>query len=109
VSGVTCGIARRRRRADTGGMRKWATLALGFVVAVGLAFPARAAAPQQRYVAQGDNFVLLAFMSSWTGIPVRGLVSFVPTADHATVTIHDALATGSVRVVISSADGVRYV
>jgi hypothetical protein len=89
-------------------MRKLGTLALGVLLALGLMSPAQAAAIQHHYVAQGDDFVLLAFVSGWTGVPLRGTMSFVPTSNHASVKIADAAAVGTVPVVISSANGARY-
>ena len=80
-------------------------LALGMVLA--LARPAQAGTEKHRYVAQGDNFVLLAFVSGWTGMPMRGTVSFVPSSNRATIHIADVKSKGTVPLVLSSADGVR--
>jgi hypothetical protein len=88
-------------------MRKLAAIALGTIVALGLAAPAHAAPQRHRYVAHDSHFGVLAFVSGWTGIALEGTVSFVPTRDRATVTIDDVLADGTVPVIVSTVDGVR--
>jgi hypothetical protein len=40
-------------------------------------------------------------------MPMRGTVSFVPSANHASIKIADVEAHGTVPVVLSTADGVR--
>jgi hypothetical protein len=89
-------------------MRKLGTIALGVVIALGLALPAHAAPRRERYVANDAHFVLLAFLSGWSGIAMEGNISFVPTSDHAMIKIDDAVATGNVPVIVSTVDGVRH-
>lgn len=89
-------------------MRKLGTLALGITLALAIASPAHAAPAKHRYVATGDDFTLQAFVSGWTGIPMRSAMSFVPTSSRAKIAIADRLAKGTVPVVLSSADGVRH-
>jgi hypothetical protein len=78
------------------------------MLALGLASPAHAAGDTHRYVAQGDDFTVQAFISGWTGVPMRSAMSFVPTSSHASIVISDRLAKGTVPVVLSSANGVRH-
>lgn len=89
-------------------MRKAATLVLGFVVALGVAFPAHAAAQQQRYVADDGQFVLEAFVSGWTGVPMNGMVSFVPTADQQTIVVKDVAPVAKLPLVVSTVEGTRF-
>jgi hypothetical protein len=89
-------------------MRKLGTLALGVVMAFGLALPAHAAPQRQRYVANDAHVLLLAALSGWSGIALEGSISFVPRSEHAMIKIDDAVATDNVPVIVSTVDGMRY-
>ena len=89
-------------------MRRAATLLLGFIVALGVALPAHAAPQRYRYVADDGQFVLEAFVSSWTGLPVNGLVSFVPAADHETIVVTDVAPVANLPLVVNTAEGTRF-
>jgi hypothetical protein len=90
-------------------MRKTITVLLGLALALGVALPAKAADGHRvRYVAHDAHFVVLAFVSGWTGVAMEGTISFVPTGDRATVKIDDVLAEGTVPVVVSTVDGARH-
>jgi hypothetical protein len=92
-------------------MRKWGTFALGILLAVGMlsgvmAAPAQASI-QRRYVAEGDDFAVRAFVSGLTGVPMRSAVSFVPKSTTVSVSIKDGVRLGTIPVVVSTAKGAR--
>ncbi|HVT77205.1 MAG TPA: hypothetical protein VHD87_09250 [Acidimicrobiales bacterium] len=87
-------------------MRRWATFGLGIVLALGVASPAHAAAGQHhRYVANDFASFVLASESQSTGDAVDGTVLFVAPSDHIVLTLHDAVAKGTVPVVVNTTDG----
>jgi hypothetical protein len=90
-------------------MRKWGTFALGIVLALGLAAPAKAAGAveRHRYVANDFASFVLAGFSQRSGAALDGTVLFKAHGDHATVTIGDAVAKGTVPLIINTTDGRR--
>jgi hypothetical protein len=89
-------------------MRKLVTLALAAAIGIGFMQPVHAAPPRHRYVAHDAHFVVLAFLSGWTGVAMEGTLSFVPSSDHALIKLDDAVAKGNVPVIVSTVDGARH-
>ena len=89
-------------------MRKWGTFALGIMLALGVVASPASATVQRRYVAQGDDFAVRAYVSGLTGVPLRGTVTFVPKSSTVSMTLTDTVGHGTIPVVISDAKGARH-
>ncbi|MEY2474346.1 MAG: hypothetical protein QOK28_3675 [Actinomycetota bacterium] len=89
-------------------MRKWGAFAVGIVLALAVASPAHAASVERhRYVANDFGSFMLASVSQSTGTAVDGTVLFKSQSDHVVLTVADRVATGTVPVIINTADGRR--